>query len=142
MAYSFLNCFRFYKYFHLFILISRYYSFSGRKLSAQLRAKIRSLDEQYPVTTTTTTTTSPSAAPSGPTRKATYVMTANNTTSAAISTSTTTTTNIIHNELHGDDAKSLHSDSSLSDFTSGETSSRSRHAHEDHKTPVIKKMTF
>ncbi|EFX86641.1 hypothetical protein DAPPUDRAFT_307901 [Daphnia pulex] len=103
---------------------------NSRKLSAQLRAKIRSLDEQYPVTSTP-------AAPLAPTRKTTYVMTANNSTTNAMNTSTTTTTatNIIHNELHGDDAKSLHSDSSLSDFTSGETSSRSRHAHEDHKTP-------
>lgn len=68
-------------------------------------------------------------------------MTANNSTSNAMNTSTTTTTtNIIHNELHGDDAKSLHSDSSLSDFTSGETSSRSRHAHEDHKTPVSEQI--
>nr|CAH0107254.1 unnamed protein product [Daphnia galeata] len=102
---------------------------NSRKLSAQLRAKIRSLDEQYPVTSTP-------AAPLAPIRKTTYVMAANNSTSNAMNTSTTTTTtNIIHNELHGDDAKSLHSDSSLSDFTSGETSSRSRHAHEDHKTP-------
>lgn len=101
-------------------------------MSAQLRAKIRSLDEQYPAT-------SSAPAPAAVTRKTTYVMTANNAASAAISTSTTTTTNIIHNELHGDDAKSLHSDSSLSDFTSGETSSRSRHAHEDHKTPVSEK---
>lgn len=97
-----------------------------------MRAKIRSLDEQYPVTSTTPTT-------AAVTRKTTYVMTANNTTTAAMNTSTTaTTTNIIHNELHADDAKSLHSDSSLSDFTSGETSSRSRHTHEDHKTPVRK----
>lgn len=103
---------------------------NSRKLSAQLRAKIRSLDEQYPVTSTTAT-------PSAPIRKTTYVMTANNSSNNAMNTSTTTstTTNIIHNELHGDDAKSLHSDSSLSDFTSGETSSRSRHAHEDNKTP-------
>ncbi|XP_057375457.1 mucin-5AC-like isoform X2 [Daphnia carinata] len=103
---------------------------NSRKLSAQLRAKIRSLDEQYPVTSTTAT-------PLAPIRKTTYVMTANNSTNNAMNTSTTTstTTNIIHNELHGDDAKSLHSDSSLSDFTSGETSSRSRHAHEDNKTP-------
>ena len=108
----------------------RFNLFAGRKLSAQLRAKIRSLDEQYPETSKTPVT-------AAPTRKTTYVMTANNTTSTAMSTSTTTTTtNIIHNELHGDDAKSLHSDSSLSDFTSGETSSRSRHVHEDHKTPV------
>ena len=106
----------------------RFNLFEGRKLSAQLRAKIRSLDEQYPETSKTQVT-------AAPTRKTTYVMTANNTTSTAMSTSTTTT-NIIHNELHGDDAKSLHSDSSLSDFTSGETSSRSRHVHEDHKTPV------
>ena len=49
-----------------------------------------------------------------------------------------TATNIIHNELHGvgDDAKSLHSDSSLSDITSGETNTR-RIPHEDHKPTVL-----
>lgn len=105
---------------------------SGRKLSAQLRAKIRSLDEY----------TTGGAAPGGVAtpRKTTYVV-SNNAPNAPSSAGPLSpgvaAANVIHNELHGagDDAKSLHSDSSLSDVTSGETASR-RIPQDDHKPAV------
>lgn len=113
-------------------------------MSAQLRAKIRSLDGSY------------QNSPVSAERKTTYVVSSssstgnNNTSSAAaaatngISAAASASANMIHNELHGggDDSKSMHSDSSMSDITSGETSSRSRrNAHQnrdgDHKTVVV-----
>merc|ERR1740128_884743 len=102
----------------------------GRKLSAQLRAKIRSLDESYP----SPSINSGNSGNSG------------NRSLRETSTPTTTTTaaaaaTVIHNELHcSEDVKSLHSDSS-SDLTYGEaarsssSNSRSRHTtHDERKT--------
>ena len=103
-------------------------------MSAQLRAKIRSLDESYQQSTASATTHTPS----GNVRKGSYVISSSST-SGGTAVTQAGVNNVIHNELHGsggEDAKSLHSDSSLSDITSGETSSRSRH-HEDHKAAVI-----
>ena len=108
---------------------------TGRKLSAQLRAKIRSLDESYQQSTASATTNTPS----GNVRKGSYVISSSSSTSGSTAVTQAGVNNVIHNELHGsggEDAKSLHSDSSLSDITSGETSSRSRH-HEDHKAAVF-----
>lgn len=111
---------------------------AGRKLSAQLRAKIRSLDESYP--------TSPGNSGSRNLRETAAVTAATAAAAAAASSSTygVAPSGVIHNELHFEDSKSLHSDSS-SDITSGEAanSSRSRHAtHDDTKTLVTPPTTW
>ncbi len=119
----------------------------GRKLSAQLRAKIRSLDEPYPITSSSSGVSS-SAGRSGSNmlnRETSYVISSSvsggvgGVGAGVANTVPSSSANMIHNELHGsggDDSKSLHSDSSLSDVTSGETALRSRqgHLHDDHKS--------
>ena len=114
-----------------------YWNSIGRKLSAQLRAKIRSLDESYP-----TSSGSSSSRNLRETAAVTAAAVAAAAATAAAVTATSTYTaapsSVIHNELHFEDTKSLHSDSS-SDITSGEATnpSRSRHTtHDDAKISV------
>ena len=116
-----------------FRVYSRFFYSTGRKLSAQLRAKIRSLDESYPITTSSSSAVTGRNGTSLLTRETSYVISSSAGTSNAVTSSAATaavsSSNIIHNELHGsggDDCKSLHSDSSLSDITSGETTMRSK----------------
>ena len=117
----------------LFAFTHVFFYSTGRKLSAQLRAKIRSLDESYPITTSSSSAVTGRKGTSLLTREISYVISSSAGTSNAVTSSAATaavsSSNIIHNELHGsggDDCKSLHSDSSLSDITSGETTMRSK----------------